>query len=145
MKRIVYYFLGLLLFLSCGRVGTNKSNNQAIASQIEIAEVKAEESSVPAAKVTQKCLDHIIDRHWFTSKAKGAGKFAQEITVNDLKEMIEITSSKGKLKANTNDRPGTIAEYNFGRTIGTTIDGYPASRLRVVIAPDGYVITAFPY
>jgi hypothetical protein len=42
-------------------------------------------------------------------------------------------------------RAGTIAEYNFGRVIGTTSSGAPASSLRVVIGTNGNVITAFPF
>jgi RHS repeat-associated protein len=97
------------------------------------------------ANLTQKGLDHIIARHWFTSGAKGAGKFAQGTTGASLKEMIHTASTQGVFRANTADRAGTIAEYNFGRVIGTTSGGAPASNLRVVIGTNGNVITAFPY
>ena len=40
---------------------------------------------------------------------------------------------------------GEIYEYDFGRPIGTTINGGPASRLRVVINTRRQVVTAFPF
>ncbi len=66
-------------------------------------------------------------------------------TVRGLKEMIETTTTNGLFRANTLNRAGTIAEYNFGRVIGTTSGGAPASSLRVVIGSNGNVITAFPF
>jgi len=101
--------------------------------------------NAPPANLTQKALDHIVLRHWFTSGAKGAGKFAQGSTGASLKELISTASTKGAFRANTGGRSGTIAEYNFGRVIGTTSSGAPASNLRVVIGTNGNVITAFPF
>ncbi|HTN08239.1 MAG TPA: RHS repeat-associated core domain-containing protein, partial [Flavipsychrobacter sp.] len=98
-----------------------------------------------AANLTQKGLDHIVARHWFTSGAKGAGKFAEGTTGAGLKSMINTTTTQGAFRANTMGRAGTIAEYNFGRVIGTTSSGAPASSLRVVIGTNGNVITAFPF
>lgn len=98
-----------------------------------------------AANLTQKGLDHIVARHWFTSGAKGAGKFAEGTTGAGLKSMINTTTTQGVFRANTMGRAGTIAEYNFGRVIGTTSSGAPASSLRVVIGTNGNVITAFPF
>lgn len=97
------------------------------------------------ATLTQQGLEHIILRHWFTSGAKGAGKFAQGTTGASLKEMIHTATTKGTFRANTRNRAGTIAEYNFGRVIGTTSSGAPASNLRVIIGTNGNVISAFPY
>ncbi len=98
-----------------------------------------------AAKLTQKGLEHIVARHWFTSGAKGAGKFAEGTTGAGLKSMINTTTTQGVFRANTMGRAGTIAEYNFGRIIGTSSSGAPASSLRVVIGNNGNVITAFPF
>ena len=47
--------------------------------------------------------------------------------------------------ANTFGRPGTIAEYNFGSIIGTTLKGMAASNVRVMIGSNGHVISAFPF
>ena len=98
-----------------------------------------------AANLTQKGLDHIVARHWFTSGAKGAGKFAEGTTGVSLKSMINTTTTQGVFRANTMGRAGTIVEYNFGRVIGTASSGVPASSLRVVIGTNGNVITAFPF
>jgi hypothetical protein len=98
-----------------------------------------------AANLTQHGLDHIVARHWFSSEAKGAGKFFEGTTGSGLKSMINTTTTQGVFQANTMGRTGTIAEYNFGRVIGTTSSGAPASSLRVVIGINGNVITAFPF
>ena len=98
-----------------------------------------------AANLTQKGLDHIVARHWFTSGAKGAGKFAEGTIGAGLKGMINTTTTHGAFRANTMGRAGTIAEYNFGTVIGTTSSGAPASSLRIDIGTNGNVITAFPF
>jgi len=72
-------------------------------------------------KLLQKDLDHIIARHWATTVRRGASR------------------------ANTNGRAGTIFELDFGRQIGTDIAGKIATKLHVVLRPDGTVITAFPF
>ena len=97
------------------------------------------------ASLTQKGLNHILARHAYSSTAKGAGKFAQGTSARQLKSLINTATTKGTFRPNTFGRPGTIAEFNFGRTIGTNIGGNAASNLRVVIGPNGSVITAFPF
>ncbi|MES2619694.1 MAG: hypothetical protein V4615_02500, partial [Bacteroidota bacterium] len=98
-----------------------------------------------AANLTQQGLEHIVARHWFTSGAKGAGKFLEGTTARGLKDMIGTATTKGVFRPNTFGRAGTIAEYNFGNVIGTTSKGLPASNLRVVIGTNGNVISAFPF
>jgi len=141
MKKTVYCFLCLLLFLSCSKTEPVKTPVNVVPAG-ETGQNTAFTTEAPV-KVSQKSLEHIISRHWSTSGAEGAGKFLPEITTGVLKEMIETTAVKGKIRPNTHGRPGKIAEYKFDKVIGTTIGGSPASRLRVVIAPDDYVITAF--
>lgn len=99
--------------------------------------------AVPA--LTQEGLEHIVARHWFSSGAKGAGKFLEGTTARRLKDMINTTATQGVFRANTRGRAGTIAEFNFGRVIGTTSRGTSAFNLRVVIGANGNVITAFPF
>jgi len=95
--------------------------------------------------LTHSRLQHIIDRHWSDSTASGAGKFQAGITVDSLRDMINEAVRNGRARHNTHGRPGTIYEYDFQRQIGTTIDGGPASRLRVVVSNRNEVITAFPF
>jgi len=90
-------------------------------------------------------LRHIQQRHWPDSPARGAGKFAPGIAEESLREMIYEAVANGHSRQNTHGRPGEIYEYDFGRPIGTTIDGVPANRLRVVINTRGEVVTAFPF
>ena len=97
------------------------------------------------AVLTQRALRHIQQRHWPDSPAQGAGKFTAGITEGSLREMINEAVANGRSRENTHGRPGEIYEYDFGRPIGTTIDGGPASRLRVVVSARGQVVTAFPF
>jgi hypothetical protein len=97
------------------------------------------------ARLTQQALEHIVERHWFTSGAQNAGKFAEGTTARELKALIQDATSTGVSRSNTRGRLGTIFEKDFGSTIGTDIGGNAASRLRVVTRPDGTVVTAFPY
>jgi hypothetical protein len=90
-------------------------------------------------------LRHIQQRHWPDSPAQGAGKFAPGITEDSLREMIYEAVANGRLRENTHGRSGEIYEYDFGRPIGTAINGGPASRLRVVINTRDEVVTAFPF
>ena len=59
--------------------------------------------------------------------------------------MIDDTVRGGSFRPNTNNRPGTIFEHDFGFSIGTNAGGAATGRLRVVVDPNGNVITAFPY
>ena len=95
--------------------------------------------------ITERALRHIEARHWPDSPAQGAGKFYQGITEDALRELVKETIANGRARRNTNGRPGLIYEYDFGHPIGTTINGGPASRLRVVVSPRNEVITAFPF
>jgi hypothetical protein len=95
--------------------------------------------------ITERALRHIEERHWPDSPAQGAGKFYPGITEQSLKELVREAVANGHARPNTNGRPGQIYEHDFGRAIGTTINGGPASRLRVVVSPRNQVITAFPF
>jgi hypothetical protein len=95
--------------------------------------------------LTHWALQHIMARHWPDSTATGAGKFQAGITEASLRDMINQAVQNGRARHNTHGRPGTIYEYDFQRQIGTTIDGGPATRLRVVVSNRNEVITAFPF
>ena len=103
------------------------------------------QTSADQVVLTHSRLQHIIDRHWADSTATGAGKFQAGITVDNLRDMINEAVRNGRARHNTHGRPGTIYEYDFQRQIGTTIDGGPATRLRVVVSNRNEVITAFPF
>jgi len=95
--------------------------------------------------LNQWAIRHIQQRHWPDSPAAGAGKFAPGITEESLRDMIYEAVANGRSRENTHGRSGEIYEYDFGRPIGTTINGGPASRLRVVINTRRQVVTAFPF
>ena len=93
----------------------------------------------------QKDLDHIIARHWATSGARGSGKFVDGTTGKNLLDMVNDAVHRGASRPNTNGRAGTIFELDFGRPIGFNTAGNIATKLRVVLRPDGTVLTAFPF
>ncbi|MGI8984751.1 MAG: RHS repeat-associated core domain-containing protein [Acidimicrobiales bacterium] len=87
---------------------------------------------------------HIVTRHYPGSRASGAGRFSQRMSQRQLGYMIQDTVAKGNPRPNTDGRPGTIWEHDFGRRIGVNGSGKPSSTLRVVQRPNGTVVTAFP-
>ena len=95
--------------------------------------------------LTRWALQHIMARHWPDSPASGAGKFQEGITESSLRDLINEAVRSGRARQNTHGRPGTLYEYDFRRQIGTTIDGGPATRLRVVVNNRNEVVTAFPF
>jgi hypothetical protein len=95
--------------------------------------------------LTRWGLQHIMARHWPDSPATGAGKFQEGITEASLRDLINEAVRSGRARQNTHGRPGTLYEYDFHRQIGTTIDGGPATRLRVVANNRNEVVTAFPF
>jgi hypothetical protein len=95
--------------------------------------------------VTQRAIRHIEERHWPDSPAQGAGKFGSGITEDSLRQLVNEAVAHGRLRHNTNGRPGQIYEFDFGHPIGITIDGRPAYRLRVVVNKWNQLVTAFPF
>jgi hypothetical protein len=95
--------------------------------------------------VTQRAIRHIEERHWPDSPAQGAGKFGSGITEDSLRQLVNEAVAHGRVRHNTNGRPGQIYEFDFGHPIGITIDGRPAYRLRVVVNKWNQLVTAFPF
>lgn len=121
----------------------------AVASDAANAYLTAATSITPTAiggraacKLTQQGLEHIAERHLFTSGAQGAGKFAQDMGARTIRDLINDAVANGASSAGRFGR--TVYDYDFGRVIGTDINGNPATSLRVVVAPNGSVVTAFP-
>src|SRR6185437_16476267 len=94
--------------------------------------------------VSARTMQHILARHGPESDAPGAGKYAPGTTPAMIRAMIAEAVQRGRPSRDTNGRPGTLYDYGFPSDIGTTIEGRPTRRIRVVVAPDGYVITAYP-
>lgn len=103
------------------------------------------QNSADQVILTRRALQHIMERHWPDSPATGAGKFQPGVTEATLRDMVNEAVRNGQTRHNTHGRPGTIYEYDFQRQIGTTIDGEPATRLRVVVNNRNEVVTAFPF
>jgi hypothetical protein len=95
--------------------------------------------------LTQKRLEHIVERHWSTSghSTPPTGKFIAGMTARRLKEMIRIAAEGGTWQPARGRR--LQIEYDFGHTIGVDRYRNPATRLRVIVKPDGEVVTAYPF
>jgi len=96
------------------------------------------------ARLTQEGVEHIALRHFPTSGATGAGKFATT-SLRELRSLINEAVAQGTIRPNTLGRAGSIFELNVGRQIGTNVAGNAATSLRVVVTPEGVVKTAFPF
>jgi len=113
----------------------------SVAQTAQYAQVQNSDQVI----LTRWALQHIMARHWPDSPATGAGKFQEGITEASLRDLINEAIRSGRGRQNTHGRPGTLYEYDFRRQIGTTIDGGPATRLRVVVNNRNEVVTAFPF
>jgi hypothetical protein len=113
----------------------------SVAQTAQYAQVQNSDQVI----LTRWALQHIMARHWPDSPASGAGKFQEGITEASLRDLINEAVRSGRARQNTHGRPGTLYEYDFHRQIGTTIDGGPAARLRVVVNNRNEVVTAFPF
>lgn len=103
------------------------------------------EESEREINISQDRLEHIVERHWKSSDAAGAGKFAEGTRGRDLLQLIRETARLGRISPNTQGRPGRIFEHVFKDNIGRNSNGAPSNRLRLIVAPNGSVITAFPF
>ena len=128
------FFFSVLILTFVAGLGASRAVAQGVT-----------EDAGQQVKLSRWALRHIQQRHWPDSPAQGAGKFAPGITEDSLREMINEAVANGRYRENTHGRPGEVYEYDFGRPIGITINGSPASRLRVVVNPRGQVVTAFPF
>jgi hypothetical protein len=96
-------------------------------------------------------LEHILERHSPESTARGAGKYAEGTTPDDIKQLVNETIEKDPQgEPNTPSpstgapRPGTRYNADLGRIIGSTSKGQPTSWMRVIVGADGKIISAYP-
>jgi hypothetical protein len=94
--------------------------------------------------LTAHAMRHILERHGPDSTAPDASKYARGTTPATIRGMIAEAIREGHPHPDTNGRAGTLYDYSFKRDIGTTIEGRPTHTIRVVVAPDGAVLTAYP-
>lgn len=116
-----------------------------LAAALTSSQAQVPTGASRSVTLTERTFHHIVARHWPTSDAPAAGKFAFGITESALQSMIDEAVANGRARPNTQGRPGAIIEYDFRRKIGTNARGGPARRLRVVVGMDNQVITAFPF
>jgi hypothetical protein len=96
-------------------------------------------------RIPAKAMQHIIARHGPESTAPGAGKYAPGTTADMIRALIGEALRNAQPTPDSNFRPAFLYDYRFPRIIGTTIEGVPTNRIRVVVGrSDGTVITAYP-
>jgi hypothetical protein len=105
----------------------------------------AETAVEVAPHIPAKAMAHIMARHGPESTAPGAGKYARGMTEETIRALIAEALRNAQPTPDTNFRPAQLYDYRFPRIIGTTIDGAPTNRIRVVVGRrDGAVVTAYP-
>jgi len=104
----------------------------------------AETAGDLAPSIPAKAMTHILSRHGPDSTAPGAGKFAPGTTEETIRALIAEALRQGTAVADTQFRPTQLYDYSFPHVIGTTSDGTPTNRIRVVVGRDGAVVTAYP-
>ncbi|MBW1650879.1 MAG: hypothetical protein JRJ44_09465, partial [Deltaproteobacteria bacterium] len=86
-------------------------------------------------------IEHINYRHSFNSEFQNVSKFSKGTSVKYIKSYVDEALSKGAVTSSGNN--GFKIEYDFGRNIGTTQSGNPATAIRIFVR-DGNIQTAFP-
>ena len=104
----------------------------------------AQTADNPAPFIPAKAMAHILSRHGPDSTATGAGKYAPGTTEETIRALITEAVREGKAAADTQFRPAQLYDHAFPQIIGTTIEGTPTNRIRVVVGRDGAVVTAYP-
>lgn len=111
-----------------------------LAAQALPAPAVQAEPRIPAT-----AMAHILARHGPDSTAPGAGKYAPGSDEATIRVLIAEALRNAQPTADTNFRPAFLYDYRFPHIIGTTIDGAPTNRIRVVVSRrDGTVVTAYP-
>jgi hypothetical protein len=96
------------------------------------------------ARISARTMQHILARHGPESTVPGAGKYASGTTPDTIRALIVEAVRQGTPRPDTNGRPGMLYDYGFPQIIGTTIEGAPTHRIRVVVGRDGSIVTAYP-
>ena len=89
-------------------------------------------------------MRHILLRHGPETTAPGTGKYAPGATPAAIRALIAEAVRLGRTRPDTQGRPDTLYDYRFPQIVGTTVEGRWTHRLRVVVAPDGEIVTAYP-
>jgi hypothetical protein len=87
-------------------------------------------------------IEHIFYRHGPNSGFSNVGKFSPGTGVRDVKAMVEEARQMGKWTFQPNGRGGIV--HDFGRPIGTTKSGAPATKIQIHFNEAGEIQTAFP-
>jgi hypothetical protein len=97
------------------------------------------------ARLSQKQLEHIVIRHWPGAGAGPAGRFLPNTTLREVIQMIDDTLRNGTFGQNPRIRGGLLYQYDFGRDIGISRAGGPATSLAVATNASGDIVTIWPF
>ena len=88
-------------------------------------------------------VEHVLSRHAFGSTSRNAGKFASSA---DIPGLIRSTVANGSIRPGNSGGPSRyVFEHVFDGPVGVNRAGQDAFNVRVVLEPDGSLVTAFPY
>ncbi len=86
---------------------------------------------------------HIVNRHINRHNYPEATKFASDWDEQKVVRMIHYVISNPKTEWHTKSDK-YVAEYSYAKPIGKDKNGQAAKHLRIVIALNGYIVTAHP-
>ncbi|MFF8775131.1 Hint domain-containing protein, partial [Kitasatospora sp. NPDC015120] len=116
----------------------NVGNRHTYAVQVADSDAVVHNCSKPV--LTQHQYDtHIQPRHVSRDTFQNKSKFKTQAPLK-VQRIIRTTLRKGEKQPNTGGRPGNIYIHPFNRTVGTG----GQRRVKVVVGPNGRVITAYP-
>ncbi len=96
----------------------------------------------PYKKGVMSPIEHIMYRHGPDSGFANVGRFAEGTGTREIKAMVNEAARFGETTFRPSGRGQII--YDFGRQIGTHMDGSAATRLQVFFNEAGEIMTAFP-
>jgi len=138
---------GLMNGLSAGAflgeglgAGPRATVREAVEARSALARAARAANNLTAAN---EAIEHVLERHAFGSPAARAGKYAANA---DIPGLIKSTVRDGIIRPGNAMNPNAVVfEASFANPIGKTINGADAYRMRVVLGPNGSLITAFPF
>ena len=90
-------------------------------------------------------LIHIMRRHGYNSTCKNVSRFKEGFDENIISDLIKQGVKKAKSWEIAPNNPNRATVFDVGENIGLNLGGVPTSHLRIVVDPQGTVVTAYPF
>jgi hypothetical protein len=87
-------------------------------------------------------LNHIVGDHWYSSGVNGVSRFAENIGLRQLRDVIGQATGDVNLWAKEGN--SFVRIIDTGQKIGTDVQGNVTTFFKVVVDAIGKVITAYP-